>query len=257
MQIGLMNHPALPLLEQIDAMGRAGYQFLDLTIEGPCALNPDEEKVRELLKQHGMGVTGHTDPCLPYAYPIDEIRNACFSELERCAKIFQAVGATVMNIHPCYTAPPRAKSTLLEAHVQVLNPLAQMAKNYGLKLMLENLVAPFDTVETFALLLEQIPDLGLHLDVGHTHFGRDNAQQFFRKLGHKIEHVHFSDNRGNADHHMPLGVGSIDWKSVIGSLKATGYDKTITLEVFCQDQAMLWKYANLSRQLVQDLWKSV
>ncbi|MBI9075298.1 MAG: sugar phosphate isomerase/epimerase [Desulfatibacillum sp.] len=254
MQIGLMNHPALPLPEQINAMGQAGYDFLDLTIEGPCALNPDVDKVRKLLDKYKLNVVGHTDPCLPYAYPIDEVRNACYKELERCARIFQALGAAVMNIHPCYTAPPGAKSARVKAHVEVLKPLSQMAKSHGLKLVLENFSAPFDTVETFSLLLDEIPDLGLHLDVGHTHFGADDALGFFKKLGHKIDHVHFSDNRGNADHHMPLGVGGVDWKSVIEALKRTGYDQTITLEVFCQDQDMFWKYADLSRQLVRSLW---
>jgi sugar phosphate isomerase/epimerase len=53
---------------------------------------------------------------------------------------------------------------------------------------------------------------------------------------------------------MPLGVGNIDWKSAVDSLKAIGYDETITLEVFCDDPVMLYKYLDLSRRWVQDLW---
>ena len=78
---------------------------------------------------------------------------------------------------------------------------------------------------------------------------------FADELGEHIRHVHFSDNRSNADHHMPLGVGNIDWKNAVDSLKATGYDETITLEVFCDDPVMLYKYLDLSRQLVLDLWR--
>ncbi len=53
---------------------------------------------------------------------------------------------------------------------------------------------------------------------------------------------------------MPLGVGSISWKKAVKSLKAIDYDDTITLEVFCDDAAMLHKYLDLSRQLVLKLW---
>jgi sugar phosphate isomerase/epimerase len=53
---------------------------------------------------------------------------------------------------------------------------------------------------------------------------------------------------------MPLGVGNIDWKNAVQSLKATGYDGTITLEVFCDDPTMLFPYLDLSRRLVLDLW---
>ena len=53
---------------------------------------------------------------------------------------------------------------------------------------------------------------------------------------------------------MPLGVGNINWKNAVDSLKAIGYDDTITLEVFCDDPTMLIQYLDLSRRLVLDLW---
>jgi sugar phosphate isomerase/epimerase len=53
---------------------------------------------------------------------------------------------------------------------------------------------------------------------------------------------------------MPLGVGSINWKKAVKSLKDIDYDDTITLEVFCDDDTMLHKYLDLSHRLVLDLW---
>ena len=129
-----------------------------------------------------------------------------------------------------------------------------MAAFHGLTLVLENFKGPFDRVSTFDLMLAEVPGLKVHLDFGHANMGADNHEIFCRELGKHIKHVHFSDNRSTADHHMPLGVGSIDWKNAVNSLKATGYDDTITLEVFCNDPAMLFKYLDLSRRLVLDLW---
>ena len=54
---------------------------------------------------------------------------------------------------------------------------------------------------------------------------------------------------------MPLGVGNIDWENAVDTLKAIGYDGTITLEVFCNDSQMLYQYLDLSRKYVQKLWQ--
>jgi len=254
MKIGLMNDPSASVYDEIISFAKAHYDFVDLTIEGPNALNPDPEKVLGLLDQHDLSVVGHTDPCLPYAYPIKSVRNACFEELKRCAKIFSAIGATIMNIHPCYCCPPAMKEDLVRLNIEALKPLAAMAASYGLTLVFENFKAPFDSVSTHSQLLQEVPGLKIHLDFGHTNLGRDDAVSFCRHLGSHINHVHFSDNRTTEDHHMPLGVGNIDWKNAVSALKSIGYDGTITLEVFCDDSSVLFQYLEISRRLVLDLW---
>ena len=256
MKIGLMNDPSASVYDEITSFGEANYDFVDLTIEGPNALNPDPGKVLALLDQYNLSVVGHTDPCLPYAYPIKSVREACFQELERCAKIFSAIGATIINIHPCYCCPPAMKENLVQLNIEALKPLTEMAASYGLTLVFENFKAPFDSVFTYVQLLQEVPGLKIHLDFGHTNLGRDDGVTFCTHLGTHIKHVHFSDNRSTGDHHMPLGVGSIDWKNAVPALKSIGYDGTITLEVFCDDSSVSFQYLDISRRLVLDLWNS-
>jgi sugar phosphate isomerase/epimerase len=253
MKIGIMNNPSKSVYDEAEFCGKAGFGFLDLTIEGPCATNIDIDKLRPILNSYSLPITGHTDPCLPYAYPIQGVRDACFKELERCAGIFSALGATVMNIHPCYFCPPAMRENLVSFHIEALPPIVEMAASYGLTMVIENYKAPFDRVSTFKNLLTQVPGLKLHLDFGHTNFGIDNHEVFCGKLGEHIQHVHFSDNRSRSDDHMPLGVGTVNWKKAVNSLKATGYNSTITLEVFCNDP-MQHKYLDLSRELIQGFW---
>ncbi len=254
MQIGVMNNPKRSVYEEVAAIGEAGFDFVDLTIEGPAALDFDTEKLKSILNRHHLSITGHTDPCLPYAYPVQGIRNACLTELERCAGIFAALGVDVMNIHPCYYCPPAMKSDLVDLNIEALQPVVDMAANLGLTVVFENFRAPFDRAGTLKSILKAVPGLKLHLDIGHANIGRHNYSLFCSQLGNDIRHVHFSDNRSSNDHHMPLGVGNINWENVVRSLKAIGYDDTITLEVFCDDAIMLWKYLDLSRKLVLDLW---
>ena len=131
---------------------------------------------------YGLTITGHTDPCLPYAYPIQAIRQACLLELERCAIIFSDLGAKIMNIHPCYFCPPAMKKDLLAFNIEALQPIVAMAKNYGLTVVFENFKAPFDRVSTFKTLLAAVPGLKLHLDFGHANFGHDNHERFLQRI---------------------------------------------------------------------------
>jgi len=255
MKLGIMNNPSKSVYEEAAFCGQAGFDFLDLTIEGPCAGNVEINKLRPILDRYGLSVTGHTDPCLPYAYPIQSVQEACLKVLERCAQIFSTLGAKIMNIHPCYLSPPAMRKDRVLFHIQSLQPIVEMAASYGLTLVLENYSAPFDRVATFKTLLEEVPGLKLHLDFGHTNFGRDDHDVFCRELGEHLRHVHFSDNRSRSDDHMPLGVGTVDWKNAVNALKAIGYDGTITLEIFCNDPGMQSQYLDLSREMVQGLWQ--
>jgi sugar phosphate isomerase/epimerase len=254
MKIGVMNNPARSVYDETIAFGKEGFEFIDLTIEGPKALKVDIDKMGSLLKRYDLAITGHTDPCLPWAYPIAEIRQACLKELERCARIFSVLGAKIMNLHPCYFSPPAMRRSIIELNIEALKPIVQMAASHDLTIAFENFTPPFDRVATFQRVIHEVEGLSLHLDFGHANMGRDNHEVFCQQLGEHITHVHFSDNRGTADHHMPLGVGNIDWENAVSNLKDTGYDETITLEVFCDDSRMLFKYLDLSRQYVLDLW---
>jgi sugar phosphate isomerase/epimerase len=66
-------------------------------------------------------------------------------------------------------------------------------------------------------------------------------------------HVHLSDNDGSADQHLPLGGTSrnrTDWLKRIRKLKRTGYDGTLSLEVFTEER----EYLLASRKLLQEWW---
>ncbi len=257
MKIGVMNNPSASVYNEITAFGKAGYDFVDLTIEGPNALDIDVERTRTICKQYDLGVVGHTDPCLPYAYPIKGVREACLAELERCAEIFSHLGAKVMNIHPCYARPPGMKHDLVKLNIEALRPIAKMADGLGLALAFENFTAPFDTVFTYKNLIQEVAGLRVHLDFGHANLGQDDAQTLCQGLASHIVHVHFSDNRSRADDHMPLGVGNVNWKKAITALKSVGYDGTITLEVFCDESRVLFQYLELSKKFVLELWNEI
>jgi sugar phosphate isomerase/epimerase len=120
----------------------------------------------------------HTDPCLPFDYPIQGILDSCLVELERCAGIFAALGADVMNIHPCYYCPPAMKSDLVDLNIEAMQPIVEIAAGHGLTVVFENFRAPFDQADTLKKMLAAVPGLKVHLDVGHANMGRQNYDPY-------------------------------------------------------------------------------
>ena len=104
-----------------------------------------------------------------------------------------------------------------------------------------------------APLLDPLPEIGLHLDLGHANLrvARSTAGELIRAYAPRLRHAHLHDNKGgSADLHLPLGTGTVDVAGNIHCLKAAGYDGTITLEVFSPDR----HYLAYSRDVLRRLW---
>ena len=256
MLIGAMNNPANDLFEQIRWFGEAGFDFLDLTLEAPGAASwqVDGSSVREALKQNKLGIVGHTAPYLPISSPIEELRKAAIVELRRCLELFHSLGARWMNIHPSL-APGHDRGFAVAKMIETLAELISCGSDFGVGLMVENAPGQFNTAEQLNELLGPLPELGLHLDVGHTNLMTpvNTVQEILSAHSPRLRHVHCHDNKGGyMDLHLPVGAGHIDMRHTMHALKAAGYDGTITLEVFTPDPT----YLLYSRDVVRRLWDS-
>ncbi len=70
-------------------------------------------------------------------------------------------------------------------------------------------------------------------------------------ISNRLRHVHLHDNKGGgADLHLPLGAGTMNFARHVRTLKASGYDGRITLEVFSEDR----RYLAHSRDILRRLW---
>lgn len=237
-------------------MAAMGLGFIDLTLEPPRAaswkVNPGA--IRRALEKHELGVVGHTAFYLPIASGIEEIRRASLEELRRCVDVFAAIGARWMNVHPDRHAPMHDRSFFVERNVTTLRELLPYARERGVGLMLENLPGDFNTAGQLGELLDPLPELGLHLDIGHANLMvvHSTVEEILGAYGDRLRHVHLHDNKGGAaDLHLPLGTGTVDVRRAVRELKACGYDGTITLEVFAPDRHHL----AYSRELLERIWK--
>ena len=257
MLIGAMNHPAHEVLDEIEWMAALKLDFIDLTLEPPAAASwvVDPPAIREALERYGMQVVGHTAFYLPIGSAFEELRRASVAELRRCLEAFSAVGARWMNIHADRYTPMHPRRFFIEQNLRTLRELLPDSRQLGVGLMIENLPGDYNSAEQLGELLEPLPELMLHLDIGHANLRvpHNNTEEILTAWGPRLKHVHLHDNRGgDADLHLPLGAGSIELGQAVRSLKRHGYDGTITLEVFTPDRHFLEYSRNVLRRLWDD-----
>ena len=221
-------------------MAELGFEFVDLTLEPPAAAvwKVDLEEVRRVLAEYNLPVVGHTAYYLPLCSPFESIRKAAVQELKYCIEAFAQLGAEWMNIHPDRNVPMHDRKWIIERNIQSLRELLPVAEQCGVGLMIENLPGEFNTLAQLAQLLDPLPSLGLHLDIGHA-----NLMVEKNTTGEIIETY---GSRMNRDE-IP------DLVRHLRTLKQCGYDGTITLEVFTADRHFL----SYSRDVLRKLWDEI
>jgi sugar phosphate isomerase/epimerase len=252
--LGSMNNPTVPLDQELERIGAAGFDFVDLTLEPPGAWPADGSAIERRVRELGLSVVGHTAYFLPLASPYPELRAQAADLFERALDVLAEAGATRVNVHPDPLTRPAQDAV---AHnVEAIGRLAAHAASAGVTLMLENLGRSFARADELRPILDAVDGLAFHLDVGHAHMAQragepNRAGEFLDAFGSRLAHVHVHDNFGADDLHLPLGVGSVDWPFVVRALKRAGYDGTVTLEVFAEERS----YLDLSRRLWLEWWE--
>lgn len=256
MLIGAMNHPARDVLREIDWMAELQLDFVDLTLEPPAAASwrVDAGAIRGALERWNMSVVGHTAFYLPMASPFESVRKAAVSEFRHCLEMFSRVGAKVMNLHPDRHAPMHDRAFYIAGNIRSLRDLLPQAQDLGVELMIENLPGDFNSRGQLGEILDAVPEVGLHLDIGHANLlvPHNTTEEILDAYGSRLRHVHLHDNKGgHADLHLPLGTGTVDVPRAVTALQRCGFDGTITLEVFSPDR----NHFIYSRDLLRRVWQ--
>lgn len=264
MKYGAMNFPITPLVREIEEFGRLGFDYIEISMDPPEAL---PEKVRKLkneiarvIRQCGMGMIAHMPTFVSTADLCDRIRRASVEETVASLETASELGMEKVVLHPSYVAglgkfvPEKAKKHGLSSLKEIL----EKAKGLNITVCLENMfikAGSFTTPGEFRTVLEEFPNLSMTLDIGHAFLagGLNNILEFIRILGNRIRHVHANDNFGREDNHLPVGAGFIDFHRVLKELRSSGYDDTMTVEVFSRDR----DYLTMSREKLKHLWEEV
>ena len=265
MLCGAMNHPARPVLDELEDIAELGFDFLELTLDPPEAHHSQirnlHPKLRENLRRRGMGLVCHMPTFVSLADLTDSIRQASVDEVLASLEAAGELHAKHVVLHPAHIAGmgPFVMDLARQHACDSLAAIVDKAGELGLELCLENMfprtrfcVDP----EDFQQIFKQFPALHLTLDVGHGCIGSPRGKRvlrFIQQFADRIRHLHVSDNFGKQDDHLPLGSGNIPFSVILRALKRAGFDHTVTFEVFTPDRQQLV----YSRRRFEDLWSSV
>ena len=248
MQYGAMNFPVKRVRQEIKQFAALGFDFLELTLDPPGAhystVRAEGDAILRELKFCDMGLVCHLPTFVYTADLTESIRQASLEEMIGSLETARALSAKKVVLHPGYIGGMGAfvMDVSRDYALQSLDAISQKADALDVELCLENKIPRYLTFvepEDFKPVFEKFPKLKLTLDTGHANIGDtrgDRVIRFLKAFSHRLGHVHMSDNHGKRDDHLPVGKGNVPVEQIVQTLKAIGYDNTITLEVVSEDR---------------------
>jgi sugar phosphate isomerase/epimerase len=239
---GLITNPSNEIISEISKVIDLNFEYVEIGIEGPEG-NPDiisKKKIEivQLLQSFKQKPIGHTAHWLDLASDYHYVRHAWIMEAMREISVSRELGIDLINFHANINGMfyGEKRKIVLDNLIKSLREIVSRAKRSNVTVMLEN--APFSNgihnIDEFKYIVDNVSELFVHLDIPHafTSGGMKSVNDYIQTLSDKITHIHWHDNHGKIDEHLPIGQGLIDHKKAINALKDMGYDRSITLEVF-------------------------
>ncbi len=195
---------------------------------------------------------------LPYG---SENNPATYNNLDRTMKrLFDAVDfaakhrAIGVTLHPGELDGSLPKEEAFNLSVINAKKVCDYAAQYGITVMIENMVWPNDLCLTIAEMKKyqeavNKDNVGITLDCGHYHASHQEEElkkdlvEYVMTFKNKIQHLHLHDNFGLKDEHKPIGSCNIDFASYFKALRDINFDGTYGSEVLFKDYSELLETA--------------
>src|SRR5918912_2203860 len=239
---GLLTNPSKEITSEISKIHELNFEYVEIGIEGPEG-NPDliskkKDEIIKILERFKQKPIGHTACWIDLASDYEYIRDAWICEAIREIRIAKKIGVDLINFHANVNGMfyGERRKMVMDNLIRSLREIISYAKKSKVRVMLENtsLSNGIHNIDEFKYIIDNVNTLFVHLDIAHafTSGGMESVIDYINTFRDKIIHIHWHDNHGRKDEHLPIGEGFIDHQNAVKALKAIGYDKTITLEVF-------------------------
>lgn len=220
-----------------------GFDFVELLLDGPYArerIAHEQEEMRETLADAGIDIVVHLPFAVDPGSPFTPVRKGAIEELTAGMELATGLGAERVVFHPSSDAWDLGwtDAECREYVHDALDELVPAARARDLDPCLENIVSSYYDATTFSELLERYPDASMTFDTSHALLvGMDEQEMadFCRANADRIHHLHLVDTRGGDDEHLPVGMGRIDFETVLDGLAEVGWSGTATLEIGTED----------------------
>lgn len=224
---------AEPLETTLQRIKKFGYESIEISGE---PTQYDVKDTRKLLKEHGIRCWGAVTLTLgernlaakdegQRARSVDYVKSVITMVSELEGEIITLVPATVGKVVPDGTEEEEWKWV-----VDATRECFTHAKKKGVRIAVE----PLNRFETYlfnraaqALALADAvsPECGVCLDAFHLNIEEADMYDAIRLAGKRLFDFHVADNNRFA-----AGLGQLDWKKIVKTLKDIGYDGALTNE---------------------------
>ena len=223
-RIGGSTYSKRPFEPQVRELEEAGVDYWEFDLSW---IDPTPRLQAEATAVAGIlpAETAHLPP--PRFTKDDQARFQKFLDIAAPA------GPRIFNVH---LMPAKAAAGIpLDVRTAWLGELVDAAHSRGLTITLENVEEPLSIL---AEVFTRIPRMKACLDIGHASLDGDNERPFqlLSLIRDRLALVHAHDNRqghGEAgDLHLPFGRGTIGLETILRSVRDSGFDGHVTLELF-------------------------
>jgi sugar phosphate isomerase/epimerase len=224
---------AEPLEVTLRRIKRLGFESIEISGEPK---QYETKASRALLKQYGIRCWGAVTLTLGQrnlAAGSEAQRKSSIDYMKSVVTMVKELDGTEITIVPATVGKVVPDGTPEQEWKWVVDGLKEVyghAQKNGVRIALE----PLNRFETYflnradqALRLAQDvgPDCGVCLDVFHMNIEEQDMFAAIRKVGRKLVDVHVAENN-----RLAPGMGNVDWKKFVATLREAGYQGALTIE---------------------------
>jgi sugar phosphate isomerase/epimerase len=232
------------LLTDIQSLNEAGYDSIEASASKLERYLDAGYRVEELLPALGSLQVNMIGAVYPTATEDLDERTDLMRRLERLCAAAQVLGCPAIQVVAyVYDGPVDSPWPDIRSHVaRTLRPLAELAANFKIRLALENIVGtPVDSLGRALEVIEatDVHNVTLIADTFHLWTSGTRWEEVAELDPDTIESVHISDSiqrKGpewlNDPREALPGDGVVPLVEGIAAIRATGYDRIWTAELF-------------------------
>ena len=252
----------------------AGFDGVDLQcidkIDSDILLNHHREaakKTRQMIMESGLICNLAHAPFRKLFYGMRfDLTEPVYKELVNSIEYAAIAGAKLVAIHGILTPLSSKSAQSMAYNYEFFRSLAPYAKDFGIKLAIENVAEALPYPYQMGQMLEKLNDpcFAALLDTGHARLCYVAPQHFIRDLPKgTIQALHIQDSRGieKMDDHILPGMGKLKWDEILKALAEVEYDGDFNMEVHgflkCFEAEALPAALKLTEQVGRDCIKRI
>ena len=164
------------------------------------------------------------------------IRDITIYRYNQSFKAAKALGAKTAVFHTGYNGMvkyPVFLEKFIESQIIFWKEFIKRFEDEGITVVLENTYEDVPDIILAIVNGVNSPNLKICIDTGHINVMSSlEIKDWIEKVGSKLHHMHLHNNSGCYDEHNSLLKGTINFNTVLETLRANNLNPDLTLEIF-------------------------